>query len=98
MRSAYERETVIDFNEEEDEASVYTFNKKLIRKLLSLVNLKPDECKIDYRGPEDSISFVIPKNWIKINPPRTVNLTDEQKQERSERMKRIVQMRNGTAN
>lgn len=92
-RSNYERETIINFNEEELTASIYTFNRSLTNKLTKLSQERPEECKVDSAGPEDAASFIVPKKWIKVKPPATMNLTDEQKKERSDRMKAIQQSR-----
>lgn len=89
LRSAYERETIITYNEAEDEAHVYTFNKALIRKLTDISQERPDECILESKGPEDAASFVVPKKYIKVKPPVKMNLTNEQKRERAERMRRI---------
>jgi hypothetical protein len=89
LRSAYERETIINFNEDEKQASVYTFNQSLKKRLKKFAIDRPDECKMTSEGPEDAASFLVPKKWVRIKPPAQYNLTDEQKQERAERMRRI---------
>ena len=86
-RSRLEQETIINFNEEEKVASVYTFNKTLQRRLAKLAEQYPDDCKreFDTWQPEGSVDYSVPKKWIKINPPRFVS--DKQKASASERMK-----------
>ena len=72
----YEQETIINFNEEERHASVYTHNKSLIKKLRLLSAQNPANVKMvrdaDYRA-----EYLIPKTWIRINAPR--KMTDEQR-------------------
>lgn len=91
LRSQYERETIINFNEEEKTASIYTFNQSLMKKLKKLAQDRPDECLLKLDGPEDAASFLVPKKWVHVKPPAKYNLTDEQKQERAERMRKIQQ-------
>ena len=43
---AYERETIILFNETSEPAEVFTYNKRMIRKLERLTKLFPDEFKL----------------------------------------------------
>lgn len=82
--SNYERETIINFNEGDQVASVYTHNRRLQNKLNKLVGTNPDikiECK-----DEESVTYMVPKKWIKVSPPRQVNYTDEQKAAMAERL------------
>lgn len=82
--SRLEQETIVNFNEEEAEARVYTFNKSLQNRLQKLTAERPDECRLDpdQRLTENgAAAFIVPKRWVKVAPPRTRNLTDEQKAE-----------------
>ena len=47
MRSAVERETIILYNQSEGEASVYSFDPKMIRKLEKLASKYPDEIRLE---------------------------------------------------
>ena len=86
-RSRLEQETIINFNEEEKEASVYTFNRALQRKLARLAEEHPDECrKAKTWQPGESVEYIVPKKWIKVSPPKKVNYTDEQKAALAERL------------
>ena len=82
----YEMETIINFNEEEATASVYTHNKALIRRLDKLAQERPEDCR---RGKTSSggksVDYIIPKGWIRINPSR--QLSEEQRAVLAERMK-----------
>ena len=82
--SNYERESIIVFNEAESTASVYTHNRKLQNKLNKLVDINPD-IKV-YCQDEESTTYIVPKKWVKISPPRQVNYTDEQKAAMAERL------------
>lgn len=87
--SNYERETVVTFNEAETTAAVYTHNPPLIRKLKRLAEARPEECSIA-NVTHDSLAydFNVPKSWVKITPPKRMQLTPEQRQELSERMQK----------
>lgn len=75
--SKYERETIINFNEEEQVASVYTYNKRLQNKLNALLEERQDIKLI--RSGDEWTEYEVPKKWIKVSPPRQVNYTEEQK-------------------
>ena len=82
----YEQESIIDFNEQEVSASVYTHNRALRRKLEKLSASHPDDCKL-IRTTHDgqAAEFQIPKRWIRISPPRQVS--DAQREAMRERAK-----------
>jgi len=82
-----EQETIILFNESDGTAHVSTFNKGIIRKLASLCEERPAEAYEVKKDHDENRCFVVPKKWIKINPSRI--LSDEIRNERSERMKAI---------
>ena len=87
-RSRLEQETIINFNEEKKEASVYTFNRALQRKLARLAEEHPDECrKAKTWQPGESVEYIVPKKWIKVSPPRFVS--ERQKALSSLRMKAV---------
>lgn len=75
--SNYERETIITYNNEEGTATVYTYHKALQNKLNKLVGTNKD-ISIE-RQDDESITYIVPKRWIKVQPPRQMNYTDEQK-------------------
>lgn len=77
MLTSYERETIINFNEEEKVASVYTYNKSLRNKLNKLLGVNQDIHLI--RSSDEMSEFEVPKSWIKVSPPKQVNLSDEQR-------------------
>lgn len=89
MRTAEEKETIISYNQAEDTASVFTFEPRKIRELRKCAEDLPEECKIVREGPEEAIEFEVPKKWIKVKPPKKLDLTEEQREVLRERMKRI---------
>ena len=66
-----ERETILNFNEAERDASVYTHNLALKRKLEQLARERPDDCRL-VRTIHDgeAVEYMIPKSWIRVKPPR----------------------------
>ena len=67
--SKLEQETIILYNEEEKDASVYTHNTKLIAKLKRLSEKYPD--LIYPKKPEHpgAVSFIVPKSCICVREP-----------------------------
>ena len=84
-RTSYEKETVINYNQEEKTALVYTYDKPLIRKLRKLVGER-DDVTMKY-GDDSCATFVVPKKWIKVSPPKNMNLSEEQRAAVAERMR-----------
>ena len=80
--SLYERETIINFNEAESTAGIYTLNVALRNKLLKLSQSEPD-LKVIRRG-EDMLEVEVPKKWIKVSPPK--KLSEEARRKMAERL------------
>lgn len=83
-----EQETIINYNEGEKEAGVYTHNKKLLAMLAKLAEERPDECRFERGNLNDAVpyaDYIIPKKWVKIKPPRI--MSEEEKAARVARMK-----------
>lgn len=81
----YERETIINFNQAEPTANVYTYNPQLIRRLDDLSSR--NESVVLIRRTEAMREYEIPKGWVKINPPR--QMTEENKEKARERMRAL---------
>lgn len=79
----YEQETIINYNNEEKTASIFTYDKSLIRKLDKRL-AEMSDMKFIRRG-EDFAEYSLPKKWIKVAFPR--QYSDEQRAEMAERMK-----------
>ena len=72
--SLFEQETIINFNEADSTASVYTHNKALIRKLDKLAQERPEDCSVDRVSHDGAATdYAIPKAWVKIRPPRVAS-------------------------
>lgn len=70
-----ERETIILYNEEEQTAEVYTCNEAMKRKLTK-IHEDGTEGITFVRSDEYSVTYTVPKKWVKINPP--AKRTDKQ--------------------
>lgn len=76
--SRYEMETVINFNEAETTADIYTHNRALRQKLETWALNRPTECRLvrtSHNGK--AVEYIVPKAWLRIKPPRT--MSDAQK-------------------
>lgn len=58
--SKYEKETIINWNEAENLASVYTFNASLKRRLAEFSRKYPLLCRLERSTPEGSVT---PMYW-----------------------------------
>lgn len=86
----YEQETIINYNNEEKTASIFTYDKSLIRKLDKRL-AEASDIKLICRG-EDFAEYSLPKKWIKVSFPR--QYSDEQRAEMAERMRAARTMNN----
>ena len=77
-----ERETIIVFNEAENEASVYTFNTELKKRFAKFSKRFPELCRLDRTFPEGAVEYLIDKRrlTIRCNSP----FTDERRKAASE--------------
>ena len=74
----YERETIINFNEAEKMASIYTCNKALIRKLNGFCKKRPDLYRLD-EVDLPSKTYIFPKKLVSVRCPK--RLTEAQKEQ-----------------
>lgn len=83
------KETNIDFLTIESIATISTAERRYINRLLKLKEKYSDEVEIMYL-PEENDGIMIahvPKHWIKINPPRKVDMSEERRQAIAQRFK-----------
>jgi len=83
----YERETIINFNEEDDDVSVYTRSKTMMTKMDKLVKKFPDTFKINEEF-EEGREYICHKKYVSIRPPRA--LSDKHKTQLSQRFKNTL--------
>ena len=71
--SNVEKETVINFNEGERVASVYTHNAALIKQLSELCRIHPEQVRQTAANGWGGVTFELPKKWLKVSPPRVLS-------------------------
>lgn len=75
------RETSYVQTAEESTAVITTNEFAQINRIMRLKDKHPDEVEVMYR-PEDNYGVLmarIPKKWFRINPPKVMNYTEEQR-------------------
>lgn len=65
-----ERETIINFNEGEQTASIYTHNAAWIKHLLELCRTHPEQVRQTAADGWGGLTVELPKKWLKVSPPR----------------------------
>jgi hypothetical protein len=88
MRTGFEKETVIVFNEAEKSATIHTFNRKIINYLTKIKDTEPDMIFIR-KTEEGEFGFEVPKSWIKVRAKAKRNYSDEQLAKSKERMREL---------
>lgn len=76
MLTNIERETIIIFNEAEELAEVFTFNRPMQRRLAELAQQHPADVLQTERDDTDgqtSVTYTVPKGWVRINAPRVLS-------------------------
>ena len=68
-----EKETIINFNEAERTASVYTHNEAWKRQLLELCQSHPEQVRQTAANDWGGLTFELPKKWLKVSPPRVLS-------------------------
>ena len=101
--SRYEQEVIINFNAEDDTATLYSANPVWIRKMDKLVKQNPEQFEM-YRqeklhGEIVSKAYKFPKEFITIRTKkRDGTMSEEQRKAVAERMKRIHAERSSISN
>lgn len=78
-----ENENAIEWLDNRQKATVTLHGGRLKNRVLRLAEEYPDDVEIR-REPDGNGGFLvakIPAKWVKITPPRRLELTDEQKEE-----------------
>ena len=71
--SNIEKETVINFNEAERTASIYTHNEALKRQLLELCQTHSEQARQTAANRWGGLTVELPKKWLKVSPPRVLS-------------------------
>ena len=75
-----EQETTINLYPKQvsDKAEVYTCIPHMITQLRKLQSANPDDVSIT--ETDGAVDATVPRDWVKIQPKRRSNMTEEQKQ------------------
>ena len=78
----YEKETIILFNEADDEAIIYTYNAGLRKRLANFSKKHPDLCRLEKSCDQGGVSYVLDKSRlsIRLQPP----MSEERRRKASE--------------
>lgn len=91
-----ENENAIEWLDNRQKATVTLHGGRLKNRVMRLAEEYPDEVEIR-REPDDNGGFLvakIPVKWVKIAPPRRLELTDERKEELRKQIKVAQNARN----
>lgn len=80
------KENAIEFYKGDKRATVSFTTERFKTRVKDLAEKYPDECQIVAENLDGSICAYIPVRWIKISPPKSRDLTEEQKKEIAERL------------
>ena len=66
-----EKESIVNFNEGEDVASIYTYNAGLKKRLAAFSKKYPDLCRLERTHPQGGVSYLLDKSRLSIRllPP-----------------------------
>ena len=81
-------ETVFEIEGGRDEWTVCTGQMVWKNRLSKLAKEYPGEVEHLITNLDGSVVYYVPKAWVKISPPRKVNMTDEQKAVAAERLRK----------
>lgn len=77
--SKYEQETIINFNEEDAFADVYTYNLRLIQKLKRIAAEFPEDCMFKEKTGYGAYRFMVSKRLVVIHLPRSKKWREKMK-------------------
>ena len=64
----YERETIILMNEADEQAELFTYNRKLHRRMRDLMKKCPSLVHFQKENGAGGRTYAFPKEWVKIQP------------------------------
>lgn len=73
-------ETTINFLQEDKIMTVFSSQRKWVNKLSKYAEDKESGVTVTHINKDGSKMFEVPVSWLKISPPRKVNMSEEQKQ------------------
>ena len=87
------KETIYEHADGNDTFTVTAAERWSAGMIRRLAEKHPTEVVITAENEDGSIVARVPASWMRIVPKRTVELTDEQREERAERMRRAREVR-----
>lgn len=84
-RTLREQETIILYNNGDQEAEIYTYDPKLKRKIEQAAERCPELYRITQREPDGALRCVFPKKWLTLVLREPIS--EAERQRRSERGK-----------
>lgn len=82
-------ETVFEHLDGNGTWTVSTDERTWKNRLVKLAEQHPDEVECVVVNRDGSVMFHIPASWVKVKPPRKVEMTEERRQELADRMRRM---------
>ena len=82
----YEQETIINYNQEEQEADVYTHDEKLIKNLKENCKSHPDKFKF-LKCEGQAHYFKVHKKYVNVKSPRRIS--EKERENLKERAKNM---------
>lgn len=82
-------ENVIEFISNEKTAGITFSQQKYITKIRKLAASHPDECKILAENSDGSIFAHVPTSWIKVSPPKQMNISEERRQQMVDNLRKV---------
>lgn len=79
--SRYEQETIVNFNEDDDSADIYTHNSKWKKRLAQLKKEHPAACQFVSKNLEGGVSYRVDKKLVSLRTP----YSEERRQKDRER-------------
>ena len=80
--SPYERETIINYNQGEAEATIFTYSKSLISRVEKLRKRLPDEVALLREEKTGAREYRVPKSCIDIKIPRDLSPAERERLKR----------------
>ena len=87
------RETVFEHEHGAQHFTVTCAEQWSCTRIRNLHKQYPEEVEIIAENPDGSILARVPMKWVRVSPPRKMNLTDEYRAELTERGKRLAALR-----
>lgn len=88
-------ETSIEYVTVDNYATFCSGERKWVSKINKLKEQYPDDVQIT-QSPESNGGIIvahIPKSWLKVSPPKKVNMTEERRQKLAENLKKAREAR-----